>query len=77
MGKECREAIEVLYEYIDGELTEDRRLLIRRHLDDCPPCVDAFEFETELRVVISQKCRDHVPDQLRLRIAQAIAELES
>ena len=71
---QCTEAVEVLYHYLDGHLTEERRILIRRHLDDCPPCLDAFDFEAELRIVIAHKCRERVPDQLRLRVAQAIRE---
>ncbi len=69
---ECSEAVEVLYHYIDGQLTEERRSLIRRHLDDCPPCLDAFDFEAELRAVIAHKCRERVPDELRWRVAKAI-----
>ena len=70
--QECSEAVEVLYHYLDGQLTDERRVLIQRHLDDCPPCLDAFDFEAELRVVIAQKCREHVPDKLRIRVAEAI-----
>lgn len=70
--RECSEAVEVLYHYLDGQLTEERRVLIKRHLDDCPPCLDAFDFEAELRIVIAHKCRERVPDDLRLRVAQAI-----
>ena len=69
---ECTEAVEVLYHYLDGQLTEERRILIRRHLDDCPPCLDAFDFEAELRTVIAHKCRERVPDHLRVRVAEAI-----
>jgi mycothiol system anti-sigma-R factor len=76
MGEDCREAVELLYHYIDGELTEERRVLISHHLDDCPPCMKAFDFEAELRVVVSQRCRDRVPETLQERIAGAIAELE-
>jgi mycothiol system anti-sigma-R factor len=76
MGEDCREAVELLYHYIDGELTEQRRVLISHHLDDCPPCMKAFDFEAELRIVVSQRCRERVPDELQQRIAEAIAELE-
>jgi len=75
MGEDCREAVELLYHYIDGELTEERRVLISAHLDDCPPCMQAFDFEAELRVVVSQRCRDRVPESLQQRIAQTIAGL--
>jgi mycothiol system anti-sigma-R factor len=73
--RECTEAVEVLYHFLDGELTTERRLLIQRHLDDCPPCLDAFDFEAELRLTIAQKCREHVPETLRLRVARVIREL--
>ena len=80
MGSEeptdCQESIERLYHYLDGELTEQRRAEIQQHLDDCSPCLEAFHFEFELRRVIAQKCRDHVPDSLRARVRSALAEEE-
>lgn len=69
---QCAEAVEMLYHYLDGELTDERRTLIQRHLDDCPPCFDAYDFEAELRVVVSRRCRDEVPDDLRAKVAEAI-----
>lgn len=77
MGDICIEAVEVLYQYLDGELTEERRLVISRHLDDCPPCYDAYGFETELRIVVAQKCRERVPDHLRERVADAIRRMQN
>ncbi|HUZ44608.1 MAG TPA: mycothiol system anti-sigma-R factor [Acidimicrobiales bacterium] len=72
MGEDCGQAIERLYYFLDGELTEDRRVEIRQHLDDCGPCLSAFDFEAELRVMISVRCRDEVPEALRARVAAAI-----
>lgn len=69
---DCRDAVHRLYHYLDGELDDARRAIIRGHLDECLPCLEAFDFEAELRQVIARKCRDQVPDALRLRIAQAI-----
>lgn len=64
----CTEAVKVLYHFLDGELTPERRLLIEYHLDSCHPCLEAFEFEIELRDLIKQRCREHVPDELLQRI---------
>lgn len=77
MGEHCTEAVELLYHYLDGELTIDRRLLIQRHLDACPPCFDAYDFEVELRIVVRQKCRDRVPDSLVQRVADALRDMEN
>ncbi len=45
---------------------------IQHHLDDCSPCLAAYDFEAELRLVVRNRCTDQVPDSLRARIAQAI-----
>ncbi len=71
--RDCSDAIHQLYDYLDGELTEERRRWIGSHLDESPPCAGAADFEAELRQVIADKCRDHVPDSLRRRVAEAIA----
>lgn len=73
-GLDCREAVHQLYHYLDGELTDENRRRIAEHLDYCHSCADAAEFEAELRQVIANHCRDHVPDSLRARIAAAIED---
>jgi mycothiol system anti-sigma-R factor len=73
----CDETIERLYFYLDGELTEQRRVEIVRHLDMCGPCVGAYGFESELRRVIANRCKDHVPDALIDRVAEALREEHS
>ncbi len=69
---DCEETVRTLYDYLDGELTEERRQAIAAHLDCCSPCVEVLGFEAELRRVIADRCRDHVPEQLRERISLAI-----
>jgi mycothiol system anti-sigma-R factor len=70
----CDDALHELYGYLDGELTAERRVSIQHHLDDCPPCYEAFDFEAELRIVIARKCTEKVPDSLKARIADAIRQ---
>ena len=69
---ECNETLRELYLYLDGELTDSDRVHIQQHLDDCSPCLEAFDFEAELRLVIRNRCTDHAPESLRERIARAI-----
>ena len=77
-GNDCDGALTQLYEFLDGELTADRRDEISAHLDGCAPCLEAHDFEDALRRVLADKCRDTVPDGLRDRIADAIqAEVDS
>ena len=68
----CEETIEKLYFYLDGELTEQRRIEIARHLDLCGPCVGAYGFEAELRKLVANRCQERVPDALIARVAEAL-----
>ena len=68
----CADAVERLYHFLDGELDSMSMADVRQHLDDCLPCLEAFDFEAELRLLVSRKCRDQVPDMVRFRIWKAI-----
>lgn len=71
---DCRQVIKTLYDYLDGELTDERRNVIRSHLETCSPCLEAFDFEAELKAVIARRCREEVPEGLRRRVAQALSQ---
>jgi len=70
--EDCNDTLKELYHFLDGELTDENREHIRRHLDDCSPCLAAFDFQAELRMVVRTQCCDQVPSTLRDRIAAAI-----
>lgn len=69
---DCGKADRRMYRYLDGEITVWRRWRITRHLHKCPPCANGYDFEVELRQVISSRCRDEVPDDLKARIKAAL-----
>ncbi|MDA8269260.1 MAG: mycothiol system anti-sigma-R factor [Actinomycetota bacterium] len=75
-GVDCSDTIGRIYHFLDGELTEERRQEIQRHLDECPPCVEAYDFEVELRQVVANRCRDRVPPTLIDRVRSALMEEE-
>ena len=69
---ECADSLKELYGFLDGELTIERRHHIQAHLDGCPPCFEAYDFEAELRQVVAARCKDEVPPHLRSRVAAAL-----
>ena len=73
MGEgDCYEITRAMYLFLDRELDQGRRSEIQAHLDDCPPCYEAFEFEFELWQRIRVKCREQVPPTLRARVFGAL-----
>jgi mycothiol system anti-sigma-R factor len=74
---DCQDALHTLYSFLDGELTPERRAAIQHHLDQCAPCLRAFDWEAELKIVVARSCKDQVPEHLRLRIVNVLAEAEA
>ncbi len=74
----CEQALASLYMFLDRELIGPDLVEVQSHIDDCMHCVEAFEFEAELRTVIASKCREQVPTELveRIRISIRSAHLE-
>lgn len=49
----CRDVIEFLIDYLDGELPREEQLLFQQHLDICPPCV-AYVQTYEQTIILSR-----------------------
>lgn len=56
----CREAVQLMSDYLEGRLDERDRVRLERHFDDCPHCV---EYLAQLRVTIAALGRAQ-PDDL-------------
>jgi len=66
---DCNETLRELETFLDGELDAEELADIRRHLEGCPDCLEAFDFHAELKAVIARKCRsDPMPPGLLARI---------
>jgi mycothiol system anti-sigma-R factor len=76
MSDPCDDALAELHLYLDRELDDDTRARIEVHLRQCSPCLEAFDFESELRRIVADRCRARVPDELRSRI-EALLDREA
>ncbi|MEX1217803.1 MAG: mycothiol system anti-sigma-R factor [Acidimicrobiales bacterium] len=70
---DCERALAEVYTFLDQELTDSLRVEIASHLDSCNPCFEAFDFEAELRMVITTKSQSaEFPETLRIRIQEKL-----
>jgi mycothiol system anti-sigma-R factor len=73
---DCREVLEEVYLYLDLECTEDRRSLIRKHLDECGHCLREYGIEREVQALVARCCgNETAPVQLRERLRVRLTEL--
>jgi mycothiol system anti-sigma-R factor len=76
MKHECREALERVYLFLDGEvLSHAERVDIKMHLEACRPCYERYGLDDEIsRLVARLRGRQHCPDALRARIQSLLQE---
>lgn len=75
MSSDCDKATEVIYSYLDKEMTWMRRTRVRWHLRRCPPCTGAFAFEDRLRIVMRERCQEEIPADLLDRVRSMLRQV--
>ena len=53
---DCRDVLAEVYLYLDLECDDDRRELIREHLDECSPCLREYGIEQEVKILVARCC---------------------
>lgn len=72
---DCDEALERIYEFLDGELTEEVERAIRQHLAVCSRCEPKFAHERVFLELIAQRTRlESAPPELRRRILRELID---
>ncbi|MDT7728476.1 MAG: hypothetical protein QOI21_5052 [Actinomycetota bacterium] len=70
---DCDKALAEIYLLLDRECGADREAEIRRHLDSCPPCLEEYGIDVQLKQLLARKCGgDHAPDDLKSRLRASI-----
>ncbi|SCL39650.1 mycothiol system anti-sigma-R factor [Micromonospora rhizosphaerae] len=73
---DCREVLAEVYLYLDLECAEERRTLIRHHLDECGHCLREYGIEQEVKALVARCCGNEIaPEQLRERLRVRLTEL--
>jgi hypothetical protein len=72
----CLAVLDEVYEFLNGEMDEVRVLVVRQHLDLCPPCLRQYALEQAVKALLSRSCcQEQAPETLRISIVAQIREI--
>jgi mycothiol system anti-sigma-R factor len=78
MSDECENVLDEVYLYLDLECSDQRRQLIKQHLDECSPCLREYGIEQEVKALVARCCgAENAPDELKARLRAKLAELSA
>lgn len=73
---DCREVLDRVFEYLDGEMTYTDVERIRQHLEECSPCLREYDLDEMLKALVRRACGcEAAPQTLRSRILVKITEV--
>jgi mycothiol system anti-sigma-R factor len=72
----CSDAVNQLWQYLDGTVEAEQRAAIEEHLSFCRRCCGEVEFAEELRGFLARSARDEVPPDVIARLTATLEELE-
>ena len=65
MAMNCDQIIDLLVDYIDGDLGQTKTRRLEEHLDCCPRCVEFIDTYRETGHVCRRALRVEMPQQLK------------
>ena len=79
---DCRDVLAEVYLYLDLECDDDRRKLIREHLDECSPCLREYGIEQEVKILVARCCGAELApaglrERLRAKLMEFVMEAEA
>ena len=69
----CREAIDVLADYLDGTMPPDLAAELERHLADCAPCRAYLATYRATRALSAAGARVEMPEEMKTRLRRFLA----
>lgn len=73
----CREFVEFLMRYLDGDLTETESSVFEKHMADCPPCgqyLRSYEKTIQLGFSVCREGGDDLPEDIPEDLVKAVLE---
>jgi anti-sigma factor (TIGR02949 family) len=70
---DCEQVLRLLFEYLDGEVSDEQQRRVSDHLALCRSCFSRAEFEKRLRSHVKPVGNEAVPRELEERIHSIIS----
>lgn len=73
---DCSDVLSLVYDFLDGEVSDDDRARIAQHLDECSPCLRQYGLEQAVKSLVHRSCAcEPAPERLRIQIVTRIRQI--
>lgn len=73
---DCAAALERVYLYLDNEMPDEDCAELRRHIEDCAPCLREYGLEQQFKALVARSCEcNETPPDLRTKLLGKLREV--
>lgn len=70
----CKDAIEIMGDYLEASLGPELVAALEQHFQDCPPCVAYLNTYRKTRELTGRVGRVEMPEEMKQRLRQFLIE---
>lgn len=75
-NEECVDFLERIMRLIDNELEEGDCAVVRAHIDSCNPCLERYDLQRTVKMIVARSCSETAPSELRDRVRVQIQQIQ-
>ena len=75
--KSCKECVDLLLDYLDGQLPADDQRALDEHFQACPPCLDILKSYRAVPHICREATAASMPPEVADRLRRFLAEKKS
>lgn len=74
--EDCADYLERIVYLLDNELDDEDCTIVRKHLDECNPCLERYDLQRTVKSLVARSCAESAPTSLRERVLVEIREVQ-
>jgi mycothiol system anti-sigma-R factor len=76
VSDECSDFLDQIVYFLDNELDEADCADVQHHLDQCAPCLEKYDLQRTVKMLVARSCVESAPDDLRQRVTMSIRQVQ-
>ena len=72
----CAEFLDRIVYMLDNELDDNEVVAVRLHLDECGPCLEKYDVQRTIKMIVARSCAESAPAELRERVKVRLREVQ-
>ena len=72
----CADFLDRIVYMLDNELDDNEVVAVRMHLDECTPCLEKYDVQRTIKMIVARSCAESAPAELRERVKIRLRQVQ-